>query len=88
MGYSFLMPCISAVVLGGTSIDGGIGGVGGTVIGVAIFAMISNIMNLAGISSFWQQLATGSILILVVVFNRITENRKLRRRKVSGEKNK
>ncbi|MCI9296722.1 MAG: ABC transporter permease [Lachnospiraceae bacterium] len=88
MGYSFLMPCISAVVLGGTSIDGGIGGVGGTVIGVTIFAMISNIMNLAGISSFWQQLATGSILILVVVFNRITENRKLRRRKVSGEKNK
>lgn len=81
MGYSFLMPCISAVVLGGTSIDGGIGGVGGTVIGVIIFAMISNIMNLAGISSFWQQLATGSILILVVVFNKITENHKLQRRK-------
>lgn len=81
MGYSFLMPCISAVVLGGTSIDGGIGGVGGTVAGVIIFAMISNIMNLAGISSFWQQLATGSILILVVVFNKITENHKLQRRK-------
>lgn len=81
MGYSFLMPCISAVVLGGTSIDGGIGGVGGTVVGVIIFAMISNIMNLAGISSFWQQLATGSILILVVVFNKITENHKLQRRK-------
>ena len=81
MGYSFLMPCISAVVLRGTSIDGGIGGVGGTVVGVIIFAMISNIMNLAGISSFWQQLATGSILILVVVFNKITENHKLQRRK-------
>ena len=81
MGYSFLMPCISAGVLGGTSIDGGIGGVGGTVVGVIIFAMISNIMNLAGISSFWQQLATGSILILVVVFNKITENHKLQRRK-------
>lgn len=88
MGYSFLMPCISAVVLGGTSIDGGVGGVGGTVVGVIIFAMISNIMNLAGISSFWQQLATGSILILVVVFNKITENHNLQRKKLSEEKNK
>ncbi|WP_343249291.1 ABC transporter permease [Diplocloster hominis] len=86
MGFSFLMPCISAVVLGGTSIDGGIGGVGGTVVGVLIFAMISNIMNLAGISSFWQQLATGSILVLVVVFNKITENSKLRLKKMAGKK--
>ena len=86
MGYSFLMPCISAVVLGGTSIDGGIGGVGGTVVGVLIFAMISNIMNLAGISSFWQQLATGSILVLVVVFNKITDNSQLRLNKMAGKK--
>lgn len=86
MGFSFLMPCISAVVLGGTSIDGGIGGVGGTVVGVLIFAMISNIMNLAGISSFWQQLATGSILVLVVVFNKITENSKLRLKMMAGKK--
>ncbi|MBU9744139.1 ABC transporter permease [Lachnospiraceae bacterium ASD3451] len=86
MGYSFLMPCISAVVLGGTSIDGGSGGVGGTVVGVLIFAMISNIMNLAGISSFWQQLATGSILVLVVVFNKITENSKLHLKKMAGKK--
>ncbi len=88
MGYSFLMPCISAVVLGGTSIDGGVGGVGGTVVGVLIFAMISNIMNLAGISSFWQQLATGGILILVVVFNKITENHKLQRKKNAGKADK
>lgn len=73
MGSVFLMQCISAVVLGGTSIDGGTGGVLGTVAGVFIFAMISNIMNLAGISAFWQQLATGGILILVVVFNKLTE---------------
>jgi len=73
MGGVFLMQCISAVVLGGTSINGGRGGVGGTVLGVFIFAMISNIMNLAGASSFWQQFATGSILVLVVVFNCITE---------------
>ena len=50
-----------------------------------IFAMISNIMNLAGISSFWQQLATGGILILVVVFNKITENHKLQRKKNTGK---
>lgn len=84
MGSVFLMQCISAVVLGGTSIDGGRGGVGGTVIGVMIFAMISNIMNLVGISSFWQQLATGGILVLVVVFNRITELSKSRIKSISS----
>lgn len=48
----------------------------GTVVGIMIFAMIGNIMNLVGISSFWQQLATGSILVLVVVFNRMIEMQK------------
>lgn len=76
MGTSFLMTCISAVVLGGTSINGGNGGIAGTVVGILIFAMIGNIMNLVGISSFWQQLATGSILVLVVVFNRVIEMQK------------
>ena len=75
MGTSFLMTCISAVVLGGTSINGGSGGISGTIVAILIFAMIGNIMNLSGISSFWQQLATGSILVLVVVFNRIIEMR-------------
>ena len=76
MGSAFLMTCISAVVLGGTSINGGNGGIVGTVVGIMIFAMIGNIMNLVGISSFWQQLATGSILVLVVVFNRMIEMQK------------
>ncbi|MCI7628815.1 MAG: ABC transporter permease [Blautia glucerasea] len=76
MGSAFLMTCISAVVLGGTSINGGSGGIAGTIVGILIFAMIGNIMNLVGISSFWQQLATGSILVLVVVFNRVIEMQK------------
>ena len=78
MGTAFLMTCISAVVLGGTSINGGSGGIIGTVVGILIFAMIGIIMNLVGISSFWQQLATGSILVLVVVFNRIIEMQKFK----------
>lgn len=81
MGSTFLMQCISAVVLGGTSMNGGIGGVTGTVIGITIFAMIGNIMNLVGITSFWQQLATGSILILVIVFNRVAESGKFKWKK-------
>ena len=78
MGSTFIMQCISAIVLGGTSMNGGIGGVTGSVIGIMIFAMIGNIMNLVGITSFWQQLATGSILIIVIVFNRIIEMRKMK----------
>jgi len=76
MGSVYMMQCLSAVVLGGTSIMGGKGGVGGTIVGVFIFAMIGNVMNLAGISAFWQQFAIGMILVMVLVFNRVTERRR------------
>lgn len=80
MGSTFLMECLSAVVLGGTSISGGKGNAVGSICGVLIFTLISNIMNLVGISSFWQQFATGLVLIIVVVFNRVSETRQLSRR--------
>ena len=74
MGSTYLMECISAVVLGGTSIAGS------RLVGVLIFTLISNIMNLVGISAFWQQFTTGTVLRLVVSFNRVTENSQRKRR--------
>ena len=79
MGSAYLMECISAVVLGGTSIAGGKGTTIGSIAGVLIFTLISNIMNLVEISTFWQQFTTGVVLILVVIFNKISENGKNRK---------
>ena len=65
-GINFEMDVITAVVIGGTSIFGGIGNLGGTLLGVLIIGMISNGMLLLNIHSYWQQVAKGLVLIIAV----------------------
>ena len=65
-GLNFEMDVITAVVIGGTSIFGGVGNLGGTLLGVLIIGMISNGMLLLEVHSYWQQVAKGLILILAV----------------------
>ena len=65
-GLNFEMDVITAVVIGGTSIFGGLGRLGGTLLGVLIIGMISNGMLLMDIHSYWQQVAKGLILIIAV----------------------
>jgi ribose transport system permease protein len=57
---------ISAVVLGGTSLFGGIGSIAGTVVGVFIPIVLLNGFVIVGIPPFWQTVATGAVLILAV----------------------
>lgn len=57
---------IAAVLLGGTSLLGGQGGVGGTALGVLFIGILQNGLSLAGLSSFWQQVVTGVILVVAV----------------------
>jgi ribose transport system permease protein len=57
---------ISAVVLGGTSLFGGIGSIAGTVVGVFIPIVLLNGFVILGIPPFWQTVATGAVLILAV----------------------
>jgi ribose transport system permease protein len=57
---------ISAVVLGGTSLFGGIGSIAGTVIGVFIPIVLLNGFVILGIPPFWQTVAMGAVLILAV----------------------
>ncbi len=57
---------ISAVVLGGTSLFGGLGSIGGTVIGVFIPIVLLNGFVILGIPPFWQTVAMGAVLILAV----------------------
>ena len=67
-GVNLELEAISIVVIGGTSLFGGEGGVGGTVIGAAIIALMANILNLLGISPFTQQIVKGAIILAAVGF--------------------
>jgi ribose transport system permease protein len=80
-----LLPLNAAagVLLGGTKFTGGFGGVGGTAVGVIFIGVLQNGLSVSGVSSFWQQVATGVILLAAVLFDRLNAravlNRFLRR---------
>ena len=69
LGAPYLMPAIASPVMGGTSMTGGQGGVGGTIVGGLIMVVVTNGMNLLGISSLWQQFVIGIVVILAVWFD-------------------
>lgn len=69
-GEGYEMKAITAAVVGGTSMTGGKGNMLGTFIGAIIIGILSNIMNLTGVSSYWQTLLTGFILIVAVLLKR------------------
>lgn len=66
---------IAIVVIGGTSLFGGQGGVMGTVVGACILAVLANIMNLVGISPFTQQIVKGAIIIIAVLLQVVQRRR-------------
>jgi putative xylitol transport system permease protein len=69
-GSGYELQAIAAVVIGGTSLFGGIGTIRGTVIGVLLIGMVMNGMNLLNVSSYYQQGVQGLILVLAVLLNR------------------
>jgi ribose transport system permease protein len=73
------LEAIAAVLLGGTRITGGSGGVGGTALGVLFLATLGNGLSLSDISSYWQQIVTGVILVSAVLFNRLGADGGLKR---------
>jgi len=75
LGAGFEMDAIAAVVIGGTSMSGGVGTVGGTFIGVLIMGVITNGLNLMGINSFWQDVFKGIIIMAAVVFDILRKKR-------------
>jgi ribose transport system permease protein len=68
------LDAIAAVVLGGTSLFGGRGGVSGTFIAVLLLTVLRNLFNLLGIGSFYQMVATGVILILALILNMVIDS--------------
>ncbi len=74
-GIGYELTVISAVVIGGTSLFGGVGSVGGTVIGAALIGVLVNGLVLNNVSSYTQQITIGLILILAVAFDRWLKSR-------------
>lgn len=66
VGAPFLFDSIVPVLIGGTSFSGGVGGVGGTIAGVFILTMLKNSMNLLDISTYWQWMVEGVIIVIAV----------------------
>lgn len=74
-GVGAELDAIAAVVLGGTSMTGGTGRIGGTVVGAIIIGVLSNGLNLMGVNSFYQYIVKG-IVILVAVYVDVSKKRK------------
>jgi ribose/xylose/arabinose/galactoside ABC-type transport system permease subunit len=66
-GEGYELDAIAAVVVGGTSLFGGEGGMAGTLLGAFIIGSMANILNLTGVSPFVQRLAKGLLIIAAVM---------------------
>lgn len=69
-GTGFELDAIASVVIGGTSLSGGRGHIKGTLIGALIIGIISNGLNLLGVSSFYQQIVKGFVILVAVLIDR------------------
>jgi ribose transport system permease protein len=75
IGEALTLPAIAAVLIGGTSLFGGSGGLTGTLIGALTLTLVVNGMNLLAVDANWQPLVTGVIVILSVWIDVITRQR-------------
>lgn len=75
IGDPLLLPAIAAVLIGGTSLFGGSGGLLGTLIGAVILTLVLNGMNLLTINTNWQPLVTGVIILLAALVDSISRKR-------------
>jgi len=73
-GDTWEMNAIAAVVLGGTSMAGGVGTIGGTVIGAFVIGIINDGMTMCGVSEFWQKVIKGLVIILAVLIDQFQRN--------------
>lgn len=69
-GTGYELDAIAAVVLGGTSLNGGVGSIWGTVIGALVIGVMNNGLTILGVSSFWQYVAKGGVIVLAAVLDK------------------
>jgi ribose/xylose/arabinose/galactoside ABC-type transport system permease subunit len=78
-GLSYELTAVTATIIGGTNLFGGRGSIVGTVIGALIMGVLQNGLNLHAVSSYYQQIAIGSVLVLAVWLDRLNAGRGSRR---------
>lgn len=71
VGEQVLFDAAAAVLLGGTSFAGGVGGIGGTIVGVLFIGVLQNGLAISGVPAFWQQAMIGTILIVAIFLDKI-----------------
>lgn len=77
-GQNDLLTILAAVIIGGTALEGGRGTVVGTLVGILLLGMISNGLVLEDISSFWQPVITGTVLLIAIVLDELRRRASLR----------
>ena len=73
IGESFALEAIAATLIGGTPFTGGEGGISRTLTGAFILTLLSNGMNLLGVSSLWQSAAFGGVIIFAIMLERLSK---------------
>ncbi len=68
-GESWEMNAIAAAVLGGTSMAGGVGTIGGTIVGAFVIGVLNDGMIMVGVSEFWQMVIKGVVIVFAVVID-------------------
>jgi ribose transport system permease protein len=66
VGDRYMLDSIVPVLIGGTRLTGGRGGIGGTIAGAFIFSILSNALNLLGVTAYWQWIVEGLVVIISV----------------------
>jgi ribose transport system permease protein len=74
-GASYELDSIAAVVIGGTSLSGGVGSVTGTVIGATIIGVLNNGLVLLNVSPFWQQVVKGLVILVAVIIDKANQKK-------------
>jgi len=77
-GNGMELDAIAAVIIGGTSLSGGVGGIGRTVIGVLIVTTLNTGLSHLGVSSSWQRISIGIVIIFAVWLDVVQRRRELR----------
>jgi len=69
LGQGYELDAIAAAVIGGTSLNGGIGTIWGTIVGALIIGVLNNGMDLLNVNAYWQTIVKGSIIVIAVIID-------------------
>ena len=75
-GTGFELDAIAACYVGGASVSGGAGSIGGALIGCFVIAILNNGMSMMGVSADWQQTVKGLVILAAVAFDMIPKMKK------------